>query len=44
MTGKSGELKKMAPGPNDIRHAQVIAKYEEFRSKKPILTAEQISQ
>jgi hypothetical protein len=44
MTGKSGELRKTAPGPNDIRHAQVIAKYEEIRSKNKTLTAEQISQ
>ncbi len=31
MTGRSGELKPTAPAPNDIRHAQVIAKYEEFQ-------------
>jgi len=43
MTEKSGELKPTALGPNDIRHAQVIAKYEEFKGKDPNLTKDQIS-
>ena len=43
MTGKSGELKPTAPGPNDIRHAQVIAKYEESKQKDPNLTEDEIS-
>jgi len=43
MTGKSRELKPTAPGPNDIRHAQVVDRYEEFKRKDPNLTEDRIS-
>ncbi len=43
MTGRSGELKPTAPGPNDIRHAQVSDRYEEFKRKEPNLTEDQTS-
>ncbi len=43
MTGRSGELKSTAPAPNDIRHAQVIAKYQEFQRKDASLTEDEIS-
>jgi hypothetical protein len=41
-TGRSGELKPTAPGPNDIRHAQVIAKYEEFQRRDASFTEDDI--
>ncbi len=44
MTGRRGELKSTSPAPNDIRHAQVIDRYEDFKRKDPNLTEDQISE
>jgi hypothetical protein len=40
--GKSGELKKTAPEPNIIRHAQVVAKYEDFQRADSSLIKNQV--
>jgi len=42
--GKSGELKPTSPGPLDIRHAQIVAKYVEYLWKDPNLTETQLSE
>ena len=44
MSGKSGQLKPTSPGPLDIRHAQVVAKYKEYKRKDPRLTETQLSE
>ena len=43
MSGKSGQLKATSPGPLDIRHAQDVAKYEEYKRKEPNLTETHLS-
>ncbi len=44
MSGKSGQLKPTSPSPLDIRHAQVVAKYEDNNRKDPRLTETQLSE
>ncbi len=43
MNGRSRDLKPTAPGPDDIRYAQVISKYEEFQRRDASLTVNHIS-
>jgi hypothetical protein len=43
MSGKSGQLKTNSPDPLDIRHAQVVEKYEQYKSKVPSLTKNQLA-
>jgi hypothetical protein len=43
MTGRSGDLKPTAPAQNDIRHAQVQAKMEEFQRRDASLTEDDVS-
>jgi hypothetical protein len=43
MTGKKGSLQPTSSGPLDIHHAQVIAKYEEYKKSNPNYTMTQIS-
>jgi hypothetical protein len=44
MSGKSGQLKPTSPGPLDIRHAQVVARYERYERKYPCLIETQLSE
>ncbi len=44
MTGKKGSLQQTSPGSLDIRHAQVVAKYEEYKKRNPNYTETQISE
>jgi hypothetical protein len=43
MSEKSGELKPTTPGLNDIRHAQVIAKYGEIQLKNRSIMEDQVN-
>ena len=43
MSGKTGQLKPTFPGPFGIRHAQVVAEYEEYKRKDPCLIETQLS-
>ncbi len=44
MTGKKGSLQQTSPGPLNIRHAQVVARYEEYKKRNPNYTETQISE
>ncbi len=43
-TGKKVSLQQTSPGPLDIRHAQVVAKYEEKKIRSPNYTEIHISE
>jgi hypothetical protein len=44
MTGKKGSLQPTSPGPLDIRHAHVVAKFEEYKKMNPNYTETHISE